>query len=439
MITLHAPEFHRRSAVEELVRRPLHPTEYFTVNSPHDSAAVRGTRARREDHEMWQEQLPADDADYRLVLARLRKSTGRGDGYITSAIFAHQRLHCLPTLKKLQERIFHLDLTRLKTIDSVLNKIDASVAEHLAIIDDEITTFLTPTRANQPLPTPGQISKKLNAIIQTLDTSVSEVDDPLPDPQDHFSVEFDADRSCVTLETDAVTGHEIDERVRKFAAAHNVGQAQAVLELIRGEGRTDVTLNVYRASDIPDAPGWISGIGYLDPTLTDSLVARATKVRDMDELYEKLVDGYRTPDDVRAVVIGWDGVCTEEGCDCPGHRTQMEHRINHAEGGATTAAELAAFCQTHHNVKTDGRVIYLMDPVTREKYLLYEDGSWVLSEPRGPLSLKERRWLQTVAQRRTNRQERVREQSQERRAYENRVEHVRSPESPPEDDPPPPF
>ncbi|MDO5511762.1 HNH endonuclease signature motif containing protein [Corynebacterium sp.] len=424
-----------KSTIEMSLREWTRPSAYYSVSNPLDKAAIRGTRMRREDYRMWQEELPAKDADYRLALARLRKSTGWGDTYLTSAIYAHQRIRELPKLKKLQERFFHLDLFRLKTIDGVLNKIDDSIAEHMAIIDEELTTFLTPTRANQNLPTPGQIAKKLNAIIQTLDTSVSDNDDPLPEPKGDFSVAYDADRAYLNLETDAASGMEIEERVRKYAASHQVSQAEALSRLVRGEGATDVTLNIYRAQDIPDAPGWMSGVGYLNPTMTKELVERATTIRDMDELYDKVTNGYATPDDIRAVVIGWDGSCSEAGCGTPGHRTQMEHRIPHAEGGPTTAAQLACFCQPHHNVKTDGRMIYLIDPFTREKYLLYEDGSWVVSEPSGPLSLKERRWLQTVGQRRNNRQERVRQQSQDRRIMETETGAYTPP--PPDDDPPP--
>ena len=421
--------------VEQELYNLLRPSVYYSVSNPHDPVALRGARARREDYQMWQEDLPDDDADFRLVLARLRRSTGHGDGYITSAIYAHKRLEELPKLKALQERLFHLDLRRLKAIDGVLDKVDATVTAHMAVIDAEITDFLTPTRANQPLPTAGEISRKLNAIIQTLDTSVSDKDDPLPDPKDHFEVGFEGDRAFITVETDAATGLEIDLRVRKHAAAHNMSLVDAFNDLTRGEGKTSVTLSVYRAHDIPDAPGWMSGVGYVNPTLTDELVQKATKIQDMDELYDKAVKGYATPEDIKAVIIGWDGGCTEAGCNCPGHRTQMEHRINHADGGPTTAGNMSAFCQTHHNVKTDGRMIYIIDPFTREKYLLYEDGTWVLSEPRGPLSLKERHWLQTVGQRMDNRRERAREDSQDRRNLEKRAGLFQPP--PPDDDPPP--
>ena len=411
------------------------PPVYYSVSNPHDPAAVRGARARREDFRMWQNELPSADADLRLTLARLRRSSGHGDGYSTSAIFAHHRLEELPRLKLLQRRLVHLDLHRLKAIDGVLNKIAASVTAPMAVIDEELTDFLTPTRANQNLPTPGEIRKKLNAIIQTLDTSVSEKDDPLPDPRDHFEVGFEGDRAYITVETDAATGLEIDIRVRKHAAANNMSLVDAYNDLMRGEGNTSVTLNIYRAHDVEDAPGWMSDVGYINPTFTDELAAKATRIRDMDELKDKMVKGYATPEDIKAVIIGFDGGCSEADCSCPGHRTQMEHRVNHADGGPTTAANMAAFCPTHHNVKTDGRMTYIIDPHTREKYLLYEDGTYVISEPRGPLSLKERRWLQTVGQRMHNRRERVRKESQDRRNLEKRAGLSTPP--PTEDDPPP--
>ena len=428
-------EFNLGSMVERELARLLGPKKYYAVSSPFERESIAGRRIREADYELWQSMLPDLEEDYQLVIANLKRLMGRGEGYLSTALYAHVRINEMPKLKALQESMFHLDLERLKAIDAVMSKADVSDKEDLGVIDTELSEYLTPTRANQLLPSANDIRKKLNAIIQTFDTSVSENDDPLPDPKDNFSVGYDADRSYLTLETDVVTGMEIEERVRKYAVAHNIGQPEALAALVRGEGTTNVTLNIYRAHDIPDAPGWMSGVGYLNPTVTDELVARASKIQDMDELYDKAVDGYATPDDIRAVVIGFDGVCTEAGCDTPAHRAQMEHRINHDEGGPTTAANLAAFCSTHHNVKTDGRVIYLIDPFTREKYLLYEDGTWVVSEPRGPLSLKERRWLQTVAQRKQNREERTRENSQDRRDFERRAGLFTPP--PPDDDPPP--
>ncbi|WP_460486821.1 HNH endonuclease signature motif containing protein, partial [Corynebacterium atrinae] len=368
------------SMVEIYLEKALTPPQhYYAVSSPDDPVARRGTQMRREDHELWQSVLPGDDEDIDIVLARLRRSLGRGDHYLMSAISAHHRLNELPALKEIQEHYFHLDLPRLKIIDSVLCKADTTVSEHLDLIDTELAKFLTPTRANQILPTAGKIKQRLNAIITMLDETISS-EDPAPQPVDSVSIVFDDGRGLLHADLDGVTAQEIDLRIRKYAITHGVSQADALVALIRGEGATNVTLNVYKASDIPTAPGWVSGVGYLTVKQTEDLLNRVDVEIDLDAITEKVSQAYATPADIRSLVIGLDGSCAVGGCDAPAHRAQMDHRINHADGGPTTAANLAPLCVKHHAIKTDRRVTYVMDPVTRRKYFLFDDGSWAESE-----------------------------------------------------------
>lgn len=402
------------SQLERELEELLRPKNYYSSCSPHDPTAVRATRIRREDHRMWQAEVPEEIEDVDLLLARLRASTGHGEQFIQSALYAHMRLHELPRLKALQERLFHLDLSRLKAIDAVLCKLDADNLEQMAVVDKELTAFLSPTRPNQALPTAHAIREKLNGIIATLDDSVS-TDDTPPEKPGHFAVHIDGDRGFIEVITDAVTAHEVNERVRRHAATNGISLAAAFNQLVRGEATTNITLNVYRAKDVPGAPSWISGIGW---TNAERLIGTATVVRDMDELYGKISGAYATPADIRAAVIGWDGVCSYPGCTRPGIHTQMDHRVDWADGGPTTAANLATLCQRHHNIKTDGRVHYIIDPHTREKYWLFEDGRWSVEEPVGPLAPKQRNWVQTVGQRMQNRRERVREESRARREQE---------------------
>ncbi|WP_290220706.1 HNH endonuclease signature motif containing protein [Corynebacterium atrinae] len=130
-----------------------------------------------------------------------------------------------------------------------------------------------------------------------------------------------------------------------------------------------------------------------------------------------------------------DGTCAVGGCDTPAHRAQMDHRVNHADGGPTTAANLAALCVKHHAMKTDRRVTYVMDPVTRRKYFLFDDGSWAESEGDGPLAPSERRWMQTVSQRITKRRARIRSESQTQKTEQ--IEREGPPPPPPPEEPPP--
>nr|WP_240309131.1 hypothetical protein [Corynebacterium pollutisoli] len=78
-------------------------------------------------------------------------------------------------------------------------------------------------------------------------------------------------------------------------------------------------------------------------------------------------------------------------------------------------------------------MFYLTDPHTRDKYFLYEDGTWVLVEAKGPLMPKERHWVQSVGQRVSKLRARKRAESQMKREEELRS----NPPPPPEDDPPP--
>ncbi|MDO5511531.1 HNH endonuclease signature motif containing protein [Corynebacterium sp.] len=430
-------EFNLDSAVERELAKLLGPKKYYAVSSPFERESIAGRRIRQSDYELWQSLLPEMEDDFQLVIANLKRLMGKGEGYLSSALYAHLRITEMPKLKALQERMFHLDLERLKAIDSVMSKVDASDTEVLAIIDTELSDYLTPTRANQLLPSANQIRKKLNAIIQSLDDSVSADDSPPRDERDDFSVEFREGEAFVNSRMDPVEGKKIDKRVRKYAKQHNISQVEALQRLIAGEGTTNIELNVYRAHDVVGAPGWIPGIGYIPAEQAEQLAEDAVVVRDMDELYDKVAHSYQTPDDIRSVVIGWDGTCSDPYCEAHEERTQMDHRIDYKDGGPTTAANLSAKCPPHHNVKTDGRSFYLIDPHTRDKYILYEDGRWVLVEATGPLTPKERHWVQTVGQRNENRRDRIRQESQQKREQELKDHPPAPPPPPPEDDPPP--
>lgn len=427
-------EFNLESYVEVELAKLQGPKKYYAVSSPYDRVSVQGKRIRRDDYELWQSQLPAMDEDIELVLARLRRLLGRGDGYLTSALYAHQRITEMPKLRAVQEKMYHLDLERLKAIDAVMSKADATVSEHLAVIDGELADYLTPTRANQLLPSGAQIRNKLNAIIQSLDDTVSADDSPPEVQKESFDVVYDHDRAFLNVALDPADAKEIENRVRKHAAQEDISQIEAFKRLVRGEGSTDISLNVYRAHDVPGAPGWMPGVGYLSSDSTDRLASQAGTVRDMDDLYDKTVSAYQTPPDIRAVVIGWDGTCSTGYCEPHEDRTQMDHRIDHKDGGETTAANLSAQCPNHHNIKTDGRVFYLIDPHTRDKFFLYEDGTWVVVEAKGPLAPKERHWVHSVGQRIQNRRDRIRMESQEKRAEELQS---RPPPLQPAEEPPP--
>ena len=115
----------------------------------------------------------------------------------------------------------------------------------------------------------------------------------------------------------------------------------------------------------------------------------------------------------------------------------MDHRINYADGGATHPRNLASLCQHHHNMKTDGRAHYIMDPHTGDIVWLYEDGTWATTEPTGPLAKKAKRWAQTVAQKISATRERAQEEAAQQEAKEAQAaaKEPHTPSAPQEDIP----
>ena len=107
-----------------------------------------------------------------------------------------------------------------------------------------------------------------------------------------------------------------------------------------------------------------------------------------------------------AAVEGRDGGCVAPYCTVPADRCDIDHRINHEDGGCTCAGNLSSACRHHHNGKTDGRCVYLSDPVTGIVVWVWQDGTWAVSVPEGPLTPQCARWAQTVSQYRTTHRKR---------------------------------
>lgn len=402
------PTLHRRPLTRPT---PTNPSAFYSTCSVTDSVARKQSQLRRLDHEMWQSVLPDEDEDFDLVVAKLVRATGLSEFIIERSLQAHHRLYELPQLLKLQETLWHLDNARIRAIDDTLDIVDANNVEHMTVIDSQLSDFLTPTRPEQLLPTTGAIRRKLKNIIRLLDTTVC-TDDPRPDLPDSVRIGIEGKRGFIEVTTDSISALEIKERTLAHAKLTGVTQAQALLDLVRGEATTSIILNIYQPKNIENAPVYVPGAGWTEDS---SFADRAGVIRDLDPALTKTSNSYNTPDDIRSAVEGVDGTCRWPGCFKTATQCQMDHRIDHADGGPTTAANLASLCQRHHNIKTDGRVRYIKDPITGIITWLFEGGGWVVDEPDGPLSPKAKNWVQTMAQRSHNKRERARTEAQARK------------------------
>jgi hypothetical protein len=69
----------------------------------------------------------------------------------------------------------------------------------------------------------------------------------------------------------------------------------------------------------------------------------------------------------RAFIIARDRTCRGPGCRVPAHRTEIDHRIDHAKGGPTKVWNLDCKCTTCHDLKDAGWTI---------THNHYDDATW---------------------------------------------------------------
>ena len=389
---------------------------YYTVNNPDDPLAVAATAVTRAQYTLWRGLADTidDDLDSDAVYAPVVRSTGASRWMVENNLFALATLDELPGLRSLVEKLHHLDMKRLRAIESALTMADR---EYFPQLDQKITDYLTPTRANQPLPSPQAIKKRIQAMVNELDCSLATDGEDLSCTQLTYHLEFnDNGTADLSARLNAASAAAVDKRVRALARKRKVGLAEAHALLVTGEDEgVKVNLNVYRAHDVPGAPTYMPRAGWLNPERAAEWEAKAATIRDMDEIYDKVSRGYATPEDIEAVVEGIDDACTFPCCEVPGEFCDNDHTVDYDEGGPTTASNLRKLCRRHHNLKTSGHIRYVICPVTGNVIFLFRDGTYVENESDGPLVPDNRSWVQTFRQRRDARNERARAEAQERR------------------------
>ncbi|MEX3506863.1 HNH endonuclease signature motif containing protein [Corynebacterium sp. LK2590] len=380
---------------------------YYTVNTPYCPTATACTTYRRNYYYLWQDLRPARSADDELAIKRLALKTGLSFTRARDYCESLERLDTLPKLKHLVETLHHLEFKQLTLIDSVLNKLGATPSsESLARIDTGLADYLTPTQPAQVLPSHENLRRKLN---RPVNAELELTQPPHEPPPPHYSAgPVGSNRGEIVAEYDAETTAAMDAAIRKVAKDNNVSPAKALAGLVLGKyGSPRVVLNMFMAQDLPESGGFIDGYGWVDADTADHMAEKSDHQRDMAAAAEKRSSNYQTPEDIKAFLNGRDGCCRYPGCSIPAIRCQKDHCKDFHDGGPTAASNLVNLCQHHHNIKTDGRVTYILDPRTGTVVWLSNDGTWESTSPEGPLSAKNVNWMRTMAQAQHSRRDRA--------------------------------
>ena len=378
---------------------------YYKVHTPDNDLATTATAIRTQTYFLFKRHLPDVEEDFELCAKKFASLTGISAGRAGDIITALYRLKELPKLEALQESLFHLDFARLIAIDRVLNKLYLPDEEVLARIDDALTSYLTPRRAGQELPSIRNLRRKVNMLVAAEDPQlgVGESDEDVlwrrrKGIYDSYSLP--GGMGAIEAQYDADTTAQLDAAISRTADEYGVSKSQALAMLILNdiERPTNVTLHVYQATDRPNRPVYVQDFGWVDPETGKRLAARATTTRDMSFAAQAKSDSYATPDLIKAYINGRDGHCRYPGCSRPASKCQKDHCVDFKKGGPTAAWNLVNLCQHHHNIKTDKRAKYVIDPDTDDVVWLFADGTWEATVAEGPLSPDACNWLQTIEQ-----------------------------------------
>ena len=85
------------------------------------------------------------------------------------------------------------------------------------------------------------------------------------------------------------------------------------------------------------------------------------------------VDAYEVPDRLAEQATLRDHTCVFPRCTRPARRCDKDHRVAHAQGGATCTCNIAPLCRSHHRLKTHGGWTYTT----------LEPGTYLWSSPHG--------------------------------------------------------
>ena len=363
------------------------PEAFYTTNAPGNHIGQAGTYTRKTSWFLYRAILPQLDEDVDLSLTSLAKDLGISYSKLQGFLRAHFRMRQLPLVTEVQGLHWILDLTKLRIIDRELHRLENNL-DDLEAIDAALADFLTPTAPNQTVPTDAELRRFIRGFIDTH----LRPGDKEEKPQPTLRINYNPDNTTtLSLTCDSATATIIARHIDVYTNKAHTTAAQGLIDLILEDTHTSVAINTFTTNPetnsvyVPGA-GWIN----INHAPTDNTFIRRLNA---DE-----VDSYIPNADIRAYTQGRDATCRWPGCTIPATQCQLDHRIEYHQGGPTSPDNLVNLCQHHHNIKTDRRVHYILDPITGTIAWLHRDGTYQLDHATGPLATHQTHWNHTWAQ-----------------------------------------
>jgi len=228
-------------------------------------------------------------------------------------------------------------------------------------------------------------------------------DDDTDEVEPTLNVSVHNNRATISVTCDKATAAIIARHIDAQADNNKCGAGEALIQLILDDTETKVAINTFTTdTNAADGAGAGAGGGDTKVYFPGYGWSTMTNLENIDtftrHLKPKETESYQPTSHIRAYTQGRDLTCRWPGCTMPAHKCQLDHRIEYQDGGPTSPENLVTLCQHHHNIKTDRRVHYIMDPITGTIAWLHQDGTYQIDHPKGPLATCNSHWHYTWKQ-----------------------------------------
>ncbi|MCF4123179.1 HNH endonuclease [Antribacter sp. KLBMP9083] len=274
----------------------------------------------------------------------------------------------------------------------------AAVADEIAGLDEADATAVQAGLASLPSIgslTPGQVASRVRVLRERLrPETIAARCEEAADARDVYLDPAKDGMAQLTAILPAVTAHAIYDRVTATARAARAagdtrtqgqlradtlselllaGPVSALPDGVSPDGaslvplarsivpRVHVTVPVLSLLGESDQPATLDGVVPIDPDTARRLAARAPSLRrllthpETGAVLSVGRDIYQVPADLRTYLQVRDVTCRFPGCTRKARYCDVDHSTDWAEGGTTSATNLAHLCRAHHTLKHQTR------------------------------------------------------------------------------------
>lgn len=303
------------------------------------------------------------------------------------------RLHTeLPTFRPLFKTRGLVSWRHMISMERVFERLEEPLTpQQCGTIDAALVEKFTATVPGQDVPSPGEVSRWLEEMVREM-LLPTETADTKPNTV-ALSSGANGGNALLTAELSDMDAKVVFDTIEAFAKQHEVSKSEALVTLVcnRPEG-TDVVSKLVlvgfgspRPEETVDAT-WLYNTGPVTAAQRAKLCSVRKVYYDAHQVAKQCRREHEPSFELRATIWLRDLTCRYPGCNVPAHKCDMDHVINHAAGGWTTASNLQSLCRKHHNAKTDRRVRATMNTKGHVTWHRANGAFIGTTLPKGPLA-----------------------------------------------------